>query len=310
MKLFLTLLLVPFLTLGQKAPSFNKLIEETNDYLNQYEKLRSGYAYYSLSDFEFSEKQIRDLIKAADADVTLSKNKDSIEGNYLIAYFQDKISAQLNQLVKHPDFNKNDIRQLIESDELSIVKSADNKLYNFSFDEKTGGTYRSRISMMYYTEFKPEDSIQAAEFQSFFAPDGYTGIYMLDTDEGTKYLLTADVRGCAYCFETSVWLISLSENDFREEFTYSVNTRDWTGGVSYDPETKTINADYYLDDLMPYCQCTIGTDNEQFDYDTYAESDFSINCNCKFVFDGKNFELIEAGWKRVRNEDRKEKGGE
>lgn len=74
----------------------------------------------------------------------------------------------------------------------------------------------------------------------------------------------------------------------------------------YDHESGTILADYHVDDLTPYCHCSGETDDEQFDLDEHRENKTSINCKCKFVFNGNSFELVEESWKKVNNEDRKE----
>ena len=98
----------------------------------------------------------------------LSKNKDAIQNHFMITYYQRKIEEHINKIIKHPNFRQVNIKELLNFKELSIVSSEDNKLINFSFDEKTGGTYRSHISITYYADFDPKDSIQLSEFNSFF----------------------------------------------------------------------------------------------------------------------------------------------
>lgn len=292
---------------GQVKKDFKKLIEETNHYLTQYSKLTPfGNEYYPISEFGLSKKEIKELLIEADYPATLPQNKDSIESLFIIFYFHGKIEEKINQIIKHPDFQKVNIKELIKSKELSIVVSEDKKLFNFSFDEKTGGTYRSRISINHYTDFIPKDSTQLSEFDSFFSSDGYNEIFTLNTEEGTKYVLTGNVRNCSYCFESFVRLIVFKDNEFKEEFMYSVNNRDWNDGVSYNHETKSIVVDYYIDDLTPFCKCNGEIAEENFDFDIYADNTFSINCLCKFNFNGSAFELVEKSWKRVNNEDRRE----
>ncbi|MDG5816149.1 hypothetical protein QA601_13730 [Chitinispirillales bacterium ANBcel5] len=306
MKILFTVILLPIIVFGQTKSDFEKLIEETNQYLNQY-SLLSPFAdeYYSISTFGLSKKEIKEDFEDEYYDEMLSENKDSIQSYYMIMYFQRKITENINQIVKHPYFCKVSIKELLNSNELSIVVSEDNKLYNFSFDEKTGGTYRSRISITHYTEFFPQDSTQLAEFNSFFKSDGYNGIFTLKTDEGTKYVLTSSARVCLSCFETSVRLITFKDNEFKEEFKYSVSSRDWNEGVSYNHETKTIAVDYHIDDLTPQCYCSGETDEDKFSFDVFADNEYSINCKCKFVFNGKTFELVEESWKKVDNGNRK-----
>lgn len=290
---------------GQKNSNFNKLIEETNHYLYQYSRLYPfGESYLPISSFGISKKEIRELLNEASYDATLTKNKDSIATYHMIGFIAEKIEQKIEQIAKHPGFLKNNIKlkELIKSDELSIIKSDDNKLFNFSFDEKTGGSYRSQISKMYYFDEQINKIIDVTD-NPIFSDDGYFGIYNLETDEGTKYVLTGFVRGCSYCFETSVQLINSKLN---EEFSYSVNNRDWNDGVIYEHETKIIYVDYHIDDLTPYCFCEGEIEENKFHYDKYAENNTSINCKCKFIFNGKTFELVEESWKRISNQQRKE----
>ncbi len=306
MKQILVLIcLFPMLLQGQEDASFDKLIQETNHYLNQYATLSPfDSEYHLISSFDLAQKEREDLIAEANTDIyygqSLSANKDSILSQYMISYLQKRITGHLNQIVKHPDFQKKDIQNLITSDEMSIVVSDDKKLYNFSFDEKTGGTYRSQISMMYYSEFVPEDSTQANEFQSFFSSDGYTGIYTLNTPEGVKYVLTSSTRFCSLCFASTVRLVSFTKDHFIEEFIHSIATRSWEGGVYYDPIKKIINVDYILDDLTSNCSCC---EKNQIEWSEDQFSIFAYNCCYSFVFDGTNFKKVDGVLKKVIDTD-------
>ncbi len=304
-KVIILLIFAPIVAFGQKLENFNKLIDKLNHCLLEYSKLTalgSSDNYYSINSFGLSKQEIKELITSADYSEILSSNKDSIQEYFMIDFFQSDIVNYLDKIIKHPDFLKNDITNRLKNDVLSIVKSDDNKLLNISFDEKTGGTYRSQISIMYYigTDGKVIDLNETDN--SIFASDGYNAIYALQTEEGkTKYVLTGSVRGCSYCFETFVQLISFSENEFIEEFKYAVNSRDWNDGVRYSHEEKAIYVDYHIDDLTPYCYCSGTIDEEKFEYDEFDENQKNINCKCEFIFDGNGFELVEECWKVIDN---------
>jgi hypothetical protein len=309
MRLILILIFIPILTFGQKKRSIEKIAEDLNNSLNQYSRLSPfGEEYLEIASFNLSKKETKELLVEANYDATLSKNKDSIQSYQMIDYFQTEIESSLNQILIHTDFQKYNISELITSDELHIVPSDDNKLFNFSFDAKTGGTYRHRISMMHYTDFDNNDSTNPVSFPSFFESDGYDEIYTLQSDSGVKYVLTGGVRGCSYCFQTFVRLVSFNNNEFTEDFYYSVDLRDWNGGAYYNHETKTIEVDYNIDDLTPYCYCNgaLTEDDDIFIYNKYEKQENLINCKCKFVFNGVNFELVEEGWKKIINEDLEE----
>ena len=307
MKILLVLLFLPFLAFGENHSDFDKLIDETNHYLNEYSRLTPfGDNYLPISSFGLSQKEVEELVNDADYGAMLTENKDSVESYYMIFYFQEKIVERINKIVSHPNFKNVNIRDLITSGELSIIVSDDNKLFNFTLPEKTGGSYRSRISIMHYTEFEPEDRTQKAELSKFFSSDGYSNIYTLNTDEGTKYVLTGHVRGCNYCFQSFVRLISFKDNKFSEEFMYSVENRDWNDGVSYHHETKTILVDYHIDDLTTHCYCDGKVQDDDINYDELAHNKTSVNCRCKFVFNGSTFELVEESYEKVDIEDRRD----
>lgn len=295
----------PIISFGQKQENFNKLIEKINHCLLEYDKLTplgSTYHYYPINGSGLSKQKIKELSKDKDAyyyyEEHLSANKDSIQEYYMIIFFQGEIESLLDKIIKHPDFFKNDITNIIKGDVLSIVKSDDNKLFNFSFDAKTGGSYRAQISKMYYIDTENSKVIDLNQTDnSIFASDGYSRIYTLRTIEGTKYVLDGFVRGCNYCFETFVQLIKFDGNEFIEEFMLSVNNRDWNDGITYNHEEKAIYVDYHIDDLTPNCYCS----EEEFNYDKFDENQKEINCKCKYIFDGKNFELVEVHWKVIDN---------
>lgn len=288
-KLIIVFVFSSIILFGQKDQEFNKLISEINRYLNNYSKLSGfefGNPYSAISRFELSDKENRECI-------LLTEKEDSILNRQIIGYLQKKITDKINQISSHPDFLKKDIKKLITSDELDIVISDDKKLFNFAIYEKSGGSLRSRISIMHYVEFVSENSMQSKKFQSSFNYNGYTGIYALETEEGLKYVMTSFIRFCSLCFETSVDLMSFNGDSFENEFSTSVESRDWNNKVSYDPAAKKINAEYFLDDLTPYCNCKeeLNLDNPLLNY----------NCICKFSFNGSNFELAEQTLKKTIN---------
>lgn len=310
-KVILLLISVPMIIFGQKQEKFSKLIEKINHSLLEYNKLSPfGSSYYPIDGFGLSKQEIKKIIADADYDGILSVNKDSIQEYYMIVFFQGEIEAYLDKIIEHPDFLKNDIANLIKGNVLSIVKSDDNKLLNISFDEKTGGSYRSQISKMYYINTETGNTINISDssvvvkdvydkyggrIYSSLAKDGYNQIYTLQTTEETKYVLTGFVRGCNYCFETFVQLLNFSEGKIIEEFMYSINTRYGNDGVEYDHENKTIYANYSLNDLTPICYCSGAVNEEEyFSYDNQK----LIYCKCKFVFNGENFELVESHWEK------------
>ena len=297
------LFLFPFSLLSQQNTEFTDLADQTNMLLRNYDILSAHdwMINFPTDTFEWPENELDYFAYQSEYGGKLHESKDSINGEDMLFYLQERIVQFIDSLCNHPDFSKHDISQILHTGDLQIVSSDDRKLYNFSIDEKTGGSYRSRISWMHYNEalycIQPHYDI--------FGGDGYSGISDIQTDNGVIYVLSSSTRGCNYCFETSVQVITVQNNQFVEEFKLSNNSRNWSDGVSYDPETKTITVKYILDDLSPSCSCEpviLDGEEEVFEYYRYGDYDFDILCYCSFKFDGKEFIETESYWKKVNRD--------
>lgn len=299
---------------GQSQKSFEKLVSKTNEYINQYSKL-SPYGYeefFSLKDSGLPKENIK-YIKAHSNEYS-GYSKDSISELDLLLEFQELITGNIKNIISHDKFKKNNIKDLLNNDlDLLITVSDDKKLYNFSLPEKTGGTYRSRISIMHYIEIN-QDSLPTQEEidkrikispYTVFDGDGFNSIHSIETRKGTKYVLTGYVRGCSYCFETNVMLVRLEGGIFQQDFVYSISSRSWEEGVSYDPNSKIITVDYVTDDLTTDCDCSnfVELDEEPDNYYSYSKETEPINkrCHCTFEFNGLNFVLIKESWEKIKD---------
>lgn len=298
---------------AQSQSSFNRLIEATNTYLANYDTLSpfGTETYIALAESSLSKDLVASIMADEEYVDGLSNGRDSITEFNLILELQELIMGNLEQLIVHDRFGSSDIEAIIGDYDLAIVKSDDGKLYNFSLDEKTGGSYRSRLSLMHYTEISRDSLPTQQELDegtkinpySIFEGDGFDSIHTLDTEEGIKYVVSGSVRGCSYCFETSVMLVYFADGFFQQDFYYSVNSRDWEEGAYYNPETQTIEVDYMTDDLTYDCDCSNTAD--EGGYDNYAhdyedEEMIIKKCHCTFEFNGRNFELVKEGWEKVK----------
>ena len=310
-RMFRTLILLLFIyssdfSNAQEAASFEKLVKETQDLFRIYESLSPFGEMYPLNALGLTKKEIRAIREGGDS-LELSEKKDSVESYMAIGIIQEKITDRLKKLIVHPDFWKHDIKKLLAVDYLGVVKSEDNKLLNFSYDAKNGGTYRMQVSIMYYAGFLPveikhEEEGETGPFGIFF-PDGYDAIYSLPTVEGTKYVLCSSVRGCSSCFGTHVSLVRFEDGKFVQDFAFSLDLRSWEEGVTYDPATKTILVKYETDDLTPECGCGEEDSNAVEDHEeiTGEESEpVRKRCECRFEFDGKNFVLVKEAWETIK----------
>lgn len=306
---------------SQSQKSFDKLIAQTNNYLEEYASLSPFGGYYALEDFKISKKEIKELLKSDSENFT--PDKDSVDAYAMISYLQQKIIDNIYKLTAHKKFLENDITGLLQQGDLNIAVSDDKKLYNFSLYEKTGGTYHSYISVMYFTELKEArwvsayDSEEESETNPYniFASDGYSEIHTLDTQEGTKYVLTGSVRGCSYCFATYILVVKNAGGTLKPEFAYNLVLRSWEDSLVYNPETKTITVDYETDGLTDDCYCineasSEKTEQETSDTDTLDEENTDTKeqesimkqCHCIFEFNGLTFELTKECSKKVSDE--------
>lgn len=297
------LLLLPLSLISQQSIEFTKLAEQTNILLRNYDIVswNDWSTNFPTDTFEWPEHELEYFANRSGYGEENSKSVDSINGENMLFYLQERIPQFIDSLCSQPDFSKHDISQILHQGDLQIVDSDDGKLYNFSIDEKTGGSYRSRISWMYYAS--AIDSILPD--YAIFSGDGYSDISDIQTANGVKYVLSSSTRGCNYCFETSVQLVSLRGNQFVEEFKRSNNSRYWGDGVSYNSDNKTITVKYHLDDLSPTCSCEpvfLDGEEEEFEYYRYGNYDFNILCYCTYKFDGREFIETESYWKKVRKE--------
>ncbi len=310
LKFILSFLILSNFTFAQENISFKKLISKTNEYLKFYEGISIyGKNSYSFDEIGISKKDQKNILKnKKDYEFVV---KDSIGKYDLILFLQKKIMDNLNRVVTNTEFGKNDITQLLNSSELDIIKSDDGKLYNFSIDEKTGGTYKSRVSLMHYTALnnnvqKEEGSMNTKKSKVYevFDGDGFTGIFSIPTTEGAKYVLTQQVRGCSLCFVTSAMLVDYKDGIFQKDFAYSLLSRDWERGVKYDPKTRMISVDYKTDDLITDCNCknSIESESDNNDQDDSENEDQSntFKCQCVFVFNGLNFELAKECKEKIK----------
>ncbi len=318
--------------------SFEELISETNEYLAQYSKLYMDphsivlKGIYKMDDFEFTEEEMNMLLQYVEeygieyGIEYLSEHKDSIEHRPLARYFQTKIVANLKKIIAHDKFEDHNIESLLKTSEhsdsdLEVTISEDRKLYNFSLPQKTGGSYRSKISVMHYTEIKQEVPITQEEiaqmveqtiirdpsreiknknnpYEIFKYSDGYNGIYSIKTNEGTKYVLTEFIWGCTLCFTTGVLLVTLEDGIFKKEFAYSVTSRSWEDGVCYNPETQTIVADYITNLYSPDCHCNHHPLPEKESDDTKEKPE--KKCRCTFEFNGSTFALTQSSQEEMK----------
>ncbi len=145
---------------------------------------------------------------------------DSIELFDLMYFFQTRIVEVVDSLTAHPEFDPSQIQNDLGG-VLGVIVSPDKKLVSFSLDEKTGGTYRSRIAWIYFTGW---DSVQSAQSESFQV-DGYHSIDTIQSGSEVYYVMEYYTRGCSYCFMEGLELWTEENGEFERVFDVEVNSR-------------------------------------------------------------------------------------
>ena len=261
--------------------SFKKVADELNALTTLYPGWYGfDHSIVALKDFGLTYKDFPTDTEELLYSEAFSVNKDSIDVHVLQEYYQVKIRQKLAQLTSHTDFGKADNEKLVD---IFATKSADNKVYNFVYDENTGGSYQSRVSYIYYTGQKGEQD------QSLYNPDGYDTIIPLKAKAATRYLMMGENIGCNSCMGHYAKLVHYENGQPVVDFEYELDTRmGYENAIEYNPATKTLWAHYTTDDMQTYCYCGEEDKNQA---DDRADESAVRQCSCTFTFNGTTFEL-------------------
>lgn len=259
-----------------------ELIKETENFFERYDTIRQSETY-AISQLKLNQK-LRSQLTTVE--------KDSVDGFEVYEVLQDFIDKNIRKILVWKGIEQYDLSLLLPK-YIGIAKSPDGKLYSLSFDEKTGGTYRSSISYIYYIRDKGAplllDTVSNSEDEIIFNRDGYGSIDTINTKEGIKYLLIGSVTGCTTCIGDYIDLIHYKKGKVIKDFNYNLNTR--VGNVNklmYDQKQHKIYISYYMDDLTSGCNCgTYGSSNPD---DEYEENKLK-RVDCIYYFNGKSFKL-------------------
>lgn len=271
----------------QERP-FAAIAEDINAMVFYHDQLYPFREMVSLKDFNLDYETIKNELGD---EVIYSAGKDSAEVWPLREYYQARIFRQLDELFGHKDFSKHDVAGLLN---VQVIKSDDNRLYNVTWDENTGGTYRSRLSASYY--FDKNSKLVKIEGESLH-PDGYNTIHTVKTRQGTKYLLLGSVVGCGTCLGEYIILISFEGGKPVTDFRYDCAIRmdDFYTGescIEYNEKEKTITVHFITSDLTNFCNCS----------ENPEETDGSPHeCTCVFKFNGDTFELASGESRKVKH---------
>lgn len=298
-KQLLLVISVLSLTPWAYGQEYHDLIREINVAAETYERI-IPMEQYALRDFDL---QKRDFEGFEDAKYMLSDQSDSIEGLMLQAFFRERIVSLTDSLFYAPNSRNHDLYSELEF--LDVVRSYDSRLFSVSFNENTGGTYRSKVSTMYYFM---EDGSVVSQFDFPFSSDGYHSILDLQTSSGIKYLLSQATQYCNTCMGESMTLVRWEGDHFVSDFSVELETRGWDGGLSYDLKQDEVILDYKADDLNKGCWDKPGIEqlNPKQVTRSAKANGHDHRCYYRYRFNGETFELVESTARLLTPEEMKQ----
>jgi hypothetical protein len=273
--------------------SIKKIIKELNSYLEVYDKLSAhDDRYYSRGSLKLTKQ---DLFSEFDESM---EQTDSVSNFDAISIIQNKVDTLLRQALLHKKAVTVDFKTALKYS-LGVVKSEDNKLYNFSLFEKTGGSYHSFITWIFYLdsdtfiEYPTNDnwSLGQDDKPTVFEANGYNEIKSFIANNKMRYLLLGSTKACGACFVEFVTFVHFEDGDFVLDFEYSVESRSYETKLFFDPFNLSISVFYETDDLTQGCYCSNELDDENSIEDEDNDTDGSKNymCSCLFIYDSGTF---------------------
>jgi hypothetical protein len=280
-------------TLIFKDPQLSALVQETYKLFSVFDTV-NAFSKYEVRKFKFSESQLKDLRNSFDPAAPVT---DTIDGPEVTSALSGMIADKLQKILSWKNIDDYDLTLLLKN-HIGAIQSPDGKLYNFAFDQKTGGTYHSAISLVHYNpgDGKPSQSFIADE--SVFNKDGYDSIDTIHTRQGVKYILSGSVVGCTTCIGSYIDMIHFANGKFISDFNYNVGTRtnrdfedtNDSSIIAYNAKLHTISINYYTNDNAPGCNCG---KKGAIPFEEYVGDDSPRpeHVTCLYAFRGNGFVL-------------------
>jgi hypothetical protein len=261
MKKILTILILFFIssqTFGQTNKKSNQ--KKKDDFIQQVEKINILLKRYNtLSPFSGNDNRF-DLIES----------------------ISDEITTRLLKILNDKRILNYQIENLITEDELMISKSTDNRIYFFSIDEKTGGSYKTNKTIIHYR--LANGTVRAY----FFGGDAsealstsiYGEIYLLDRLK-QKYFVIGGVQVCNTCRVSLALTLQLDTDSINTELI-----------AQYDGRYYDLEAFDYNSERMEFDFEYFSADNDDSLYGGDDEKE-GLKHRYKSKFKFKNGELVE-----------------
>jgi len=216
---------------------------------------------------------------------TLSPFSDQANRFERIDSVQHEITTKLIRVLRDKQILNYQIEELFTNPELSISKSPDKRIYFFSLDEKTGGSFRSNKTIIYYQALNNDliAHLYGNDKLDLRASSSYGDIHLIDSLTH-QYIVIGGVTTCNTCLFKFAMTLKLDSTSIQHNVvTYYDGRTGYLDELSYHPGAKEIIYSY----TKP------GNDDSLYSDDEYIEG-FEHSVKHLFKFINGEFIHVEA----------------
>ncbi len=219
---------------------------------------------------------------------TLSPFSEDDDRFEMIDSICNEITTRLLNILNDKRIVNYPIETLLNQEEILVSKSIDNKIFFFSIDEKTGGSYRTSKTIIHYRLLN--GSVKAdffgGEASEVLATSTYDQVFLLDSIN-QQYFVIGGVPTCNTCFVSSAIMIQLDSNSFQTELIAQFDGRfDDLKVFEFDSISKIFTYEYFAADND---DSLYGGNNE------YLGLQHKFNSKFKFI-NGEFLEVEKCEW--------------
>lgn len=190
------------------------------------------------------------------------------------------ILEELIMLLKDKALNQ----ELLQTIDNFTIKSKDNLIHIFSWNEHLGGTFKPIINIIAYT--LPSGKLKAEILNSYAYIEEIINL-RLDNEDTLKYLLLGTGVECSTCMFSEALLISISDTLLQDDF-----------GLKIDYRMGNLHQ-FYFDTTSCLLNYEVTADDRSMGYHDIIEDnkDKEERIKGSYVFKGHTFEEVDPNWK-------------
>ncbi len=178
---------------------------------------------------------------------TLSPFSDNDNRFELIDSIGNGITTRLLKILNDKRIINYPIETLLNQDKISISKSNDNKIFFFSIDEKTGGSYRTSKTIIHYRLLNGavKADFFGGEASETLAASTYGHVFLLDSLD-QEYFVIGGVQTCNTCNASVAITIKLDTISYKIDHIAQYDGRYYDLKVfEYDSIEKVFSYEYH-----------------------------------------------------------------